>query len=86
MSDGGNEENAGGLSSTQLEQLESTVMERLLARLFPGSREEPLPTTEVEGELRAVHGSWVPGGYSRAQAIVHLEPAIGHTAGMWRSN
>ena len=34
-----------------------------MARLSPGSREEPLPTTETEGELRAVRGSWVPGGY-----------------------
>ena len=69
MNDGGDEENAGGLSSTQLEQLESKVMEeRLLARLSPGSQEEPLPTTETEGELRAVRGSWVPGGYSRARS------------------
>ena len=64
----GDEENAGGLSSTQLEQLESRVMERLLARLSPGSREEPLPTTEAEGELRAVRSSWGPGGYSRAHS------------------
>ena len=68
MSDGGDEENAGGLSSTQLEQLESRVMERLLVRLSPESREEPLPTTETEGELRAVRGSWVLGGYSRAHS------------------
>ena len=41
MSDGGDEriesdEGSGGLSSTQLEQLETRVMERLLARLSPG--------------------------------------------------
>ena len=66
MSDGGDErlesdEGSSGLSSTQLEQLETRVVERLLARLAPGSREETLPTTETEGESGAVCGSWVSG-------------------------
>ena len=49
MSDGGDE------------RLETRVMERLLARLSPGSQEETLPTTDTEGEPGAVCGSWVPG-------------------------
>ena len=69
MSDGGDERRAGGLvsdeenggvSSTQLEQLESRVMERLMTRLSPGSREETLPTTETEGE---------PGGRIRGSCV-----------------
>ena len=51
------DEGSGGLSSTQLKQLETRVMERLLARLSPGSREKTLPTTETEGEPGAVCGS-----------------------------
>ena len=35
MSDGGDEENAGGLSSTQLEQLESRVMEKAAGTAIP---------------------------------------------------
>ena len=73
----------------QLKQLEGRVMERLLGRLSPGSREETLPTTETEGELGAVCGSWVPGSldsgwwYQRA-TCEPVYPAIGHIAGMSR--
>ena len=61
MNDGSDErlesdEGSGGLS-TQLEQLETRVVERLLARLAPGLREETLPTTETECESGAVCGS-----------------------------
>ena len=58
-SDGGDkrlesDEGSSGLSSTRLKQLETRVMERLLARLSPGSQEETLPMTETEGEPGAV--------------------------------
>ena len=81
MSDGRDEcfesdEGSSGLSSTQLQQLETRVVERLLARLAPGSQ-RPKPKVSwgpyVARGCRGVRGTGAPG---------QLEPAIGNTAGM----
>ena len=84
MSDGGDkrlesDEGSGGLSSTQLEQLETRVVDRLLAQLAPGSWEETLPTTKTEGESRAVCGSWVSGSMGDRGPWISMLTAVGES-------
>ena len=56
---------------------------RLLARLSPGSREEPLTTTKTEGELSAVHDLWVPGDICMPAAAGDSPPGASNRSYYW---
>ena len=79
MNDGGDEENAGGLSSTQLEQLESRVMERGCWRGYPqghGKSHSQQPKQKVSWGLYVTRGCRVD---------IHVPAAAGNSP-PWASN